>query len=105
VIALFFSLLVIERLGLYATLKALGVPSWRLLLGLVVQAVVVAAVALALGSLVTFALAAVIPEEVPVQLEPRRAVVSALLVLVTAALGTALTFRRIARVEPASAIS
>ena len=51
------------------------------------------------------ACAAVIPEEVPVQLEPRRAVVSALLVLVTAALGTALTFRRIARVEPASAIS
>lgn len=105
VVALFFSLLVIERLRLYATLKALGVPNGRLLAGLMLQAAVVAAGACVLGGLVAAATLPLIPPAVPVQIEPSRALISAALVVVTAVLGTAVTFRRIARIEPASAIS
>lgn len=105
VIALFFSLLVIERLRLFATLKALGAPSRRLLGGLMVQAAVVAAGACVLGGVLAALLGPLIPPEVPVRIEPTRALISAALVVVTAVIGTAVTFRRIARIEPASAIS
>ena len=45
VVALFFALLTVERLGLYGVLKAIGARSRTLFAGLVVQAVVVTAVA------------------------------------------------------------
>ena len=45
VVALFFALLTVERLGLYGVLKALGARSRTLFAGLVAQAVVVTAVA------------------------------------------------------------
>lgn len=103
-VALFFALLVLERTALYGVLKALGTPSWRLALGSTVQAAVVAAVAFAAGSVITFGLAAFIPAEVPVQLVPSRAVGVAAGVLLTAIVGGALPLRRIARIDPATAI-
>lgn len=103
--ALFFVLVTIERTSLYATLKALGAGSGRLVAGVVLQAVVVAAGAVALGAAIAVALREVIPDAIPVQLEPSRLVVSAALVVVTGALGGAVSLRRIVRVDPATAIS
>lgn len=103
--ALFFVLLTLERTTLYATLKALGAPSGRLVLGVVLQAVVVAVAAIVIGGALALALAEVIPDAVPVQLEPSRVLTSAVLVLVTSAAGGLLTLRRIIRIDPAAAIS
>lgn len=103
--ALFFALLTLERATLYATLKALGAPSSRLVTGVVLQAVVVTLAAVVLGTALAVALAEVIPDQIPLQLEPSRAVVSAALVLVTSAVGGLLSLRRIIRIDPASAIS
>lgn len=102
--ALFFVLLTLERTTLYATLKAIGAPSRRLLAGVVLQAVLVVAGAVVAGTLVTVLLARLIPREVPVQLEPTRMVVSGALVVVTSALGGLVTVRRIVRIDPATAI-
>jgi putative ABC transport system permease protein len=104
VVALFFALVVLERLGLFGVLKAVGASSRQLAAGLVTQAVLVALGAFALGSLVAYGLSLVIPEEVPVDLELRRAVVTAVGVLVTALIGSAISFRKIVRVDPASAV-
>jgi len=104
VIALFFVLLTIERLGLYGVLKALGASTGELIIGVVTQAVVVAAIAFALGWLIARGLALVIPDEVPVRLEPSRAVFVAGGILLAAVLGAAVSLRRIARIDPASAI-
>jgi len=104
VVALFFALVVLERLGLFGVLKAVGASSRTLAAGLVTQAVLVAAGAFALGGMVTLGLASVVPDEVPVQLEARRAVLTAIGVLVTALIGSAISFRRIIRVDPASAV-
>ena len=104
VTALFFALLTLERASLYATLKALGARSGRLVGGVVLQAVAVAAGALVVGGVLALLLAAVVPEGVTVQLEPRRIATSALLVVVTAALGAAVSLRRIVRIDPATAI-
>ena len=103
--ALFFVLLTLERASLYATLKAVGAPSARLLGGVVLQAVVVATGAVALGLALTLLLQRVIPESIAVQLEPSRIAASAVLVVVTSALGGLVTVRRIVRIDPATAIS
>lgn len=105
VAALFFALVTLERTSLYATLKALGAPSSRLALGVVLQSVVVALGAVVLGGTITVVLAQVIPDAVPVQVEPSRVVTSSLLVLVTAAVGALVSLRRIVRIDPATAIS
>lgn len=103
--ALFFALVTLERTPLYATLKAIGAGSGRLLLGVVLQAVTVASAAVVVGGTVTLALAQVIPDTIPVQLEPSRSVVSAVLVIATGALGGLVSLRRIVRVDPATAIA
>lgn len=105
VAALFFALLTLERAPLYATLKALGAPSSRLALGVVLQSVVVGLGAVVLGGAITLGLDQVIPDAIPVQLEPSRALASSALVLVTAALGALASLRRIVRIDPADAIS
>jgi putative ABC transport system permease protein len=103
--ALFFALLTIERSRLFAAMKALGVGNRRLVVWSVLQAVLVAAGAFAVGLAVTLPLAAAVPAEVPLRLEPSRAVVTGLVLLATAAVGSGLTIRRITRIDPASAIS
>lgn len=104
VIALFAALLVVERTALYGVLKALGTPSRRLLAGLLAQAVTIAATAYVVGGAVTLALAQLVPDAVPIRLEPGRAVTTAVLLVVTAALGSAVSLRRVVRIDPASAI-
>jgi putative ABC transport system permease protein len=102
--ALFFALLTLERTTTYAILKAIGAPSVKLVLGVVLQAVVVAAGAVALGFLLTLGLEAVIPRGIPVRFEPSRLVTSAGLVILTAAAGGLVSLRRIVRIDPATAI-
>jgi putative ABC transport system permease protein len=103
--ALFFALLTIERSRLFAAMKALGVANRALVLWSVLQAVLVAAGAFVVGVALTLPLAAAVPAEIPLQLEPGRAAATGLILLVTAAVGSLLTLRRITRIDPASAIS
>jgi putative ABC transport system permease protein len=104
VVGLFFSLLTLERTALYGVLKAVGASSRRLFAGGVLQAVVVALVAFVAGSLIAVAAGAAVPVSVPLQLVPSR-FVSTLAGLVGAAvLGSAISLRRVTRIDPASAI-
>lgn len=105
VVALFFALVTIERAALYAVLKAVGASSGQLLSGVVAQAVVVAGVALAVGMGLTWLLSLVVPPGVPVQFEPSRAGQVVVGVLVASVLGSAVSLRRVIKVDPADAIS
>jgi putative ABC transport system permease protein len=104
VVALFFALLTIERVGLLGVLKAIGASSRTLAAGLTLQAVLIAAGALALGSLLALGLARVIPDTVPLELSTGRFVFTAVGLVVTALIGSAISFRRIIRIDPASAV-
>lgn len=104
VVALFFVLLTLERRGLYAVLKAIGSSTARLLGGLVVQAVVVAAGAAVGAAVLTVGLLAVIPDAIPIELRAGRVVVALGGLLVMSALGSVFSLRRLVRVEPADAI-
>ncbi|HMM49736.1 MAG TPA: ABC transporter permease [Miltoncostaeaceae bacterium] len=104
VVALFFVLLTLERTALYGVLKAVGASSGQLFAGVVVQALVIALVAAGLGGAVALGLAGLMPAQVPVRIEPARVGWSAVLLLVAAALGSAMSLRRVIRVDPAQAI-
>ncbi len=104
VIALFFALLTLERLGLYAVLKAFGGSSASLVAGVVLQAVAVAVGAFAVGGLLTLGLLQVVPAGIPLQLEPSRAVTTLVSVTIASVFGGLVSLRRIVRIDPATAI-
>lgn len=104
VIALFFALLTLERLGLYAVLKAVGARSSTLVVGVVAQSVIVALGAFVLGGVLTFGLLQIVPEGIPLQLEPSRALSTLVSITVAAVVGALVSLRRIVRIDPASAI-
>ena len=104
VVALFFALLTLERAGLYAVLKAIGGPNRTLVLGVVVQALVVAVISFVAGALITWALAQAIPPSVPLQFQLGRGLFVFVAVAVMAVLGGLVSLRRIVQVDPASAI-
>jgi len=105
VVALFFALLTVERTGLYGVLKALGASSGTVFAGVVLQAVVVTAGAVAIGIAAALALDAVIPAgSIPFTITPPRLVTSALSLLVAAVVGCAFSLRRVLRIDPAAAI-
>lgn len=105
VVALFFSLITLERTAIYGVLKALGGSGSRLFAGVLLQAVVVTAVASALAVAAGVALdAAIPPGALPFELSASRVVISVALLLLAAAIGSAFSLRRVLRVDPASAI-
>lgn len=104
VVALFFALLTLERTSMLGVLKALGASSRQLVASLATQAVVVSALAFAIGATLAVTLSWVAPPEVPLQLTPSRAIFVGVGVLVMALIGGAISLRRIIKVDPASAI-
>ncbi len=105
VVALFFALITVERIGLYGVLKALGAGSGRLFAGVLLQAVIVTGIACAIGALAALALAAVIPAgSIPFTATAGRLSGSALYLIVAAIIGCAFSLRRVLRVDPATAI-
>lgn len=104
VVALFFALLTLERVGLYAVLKAFGTPSRTLVLGVAAQAVAVAVISFGFGALLTYLLSLGIPASVPVQFTLGRGITTLVGITVTAVIGGLVSLRRIISVDPAAAI-
>ncbi len=104
VVALFFALITLERVGLYAVFKALGARTGELLLGLSAQAVAISLVAIAIGFALSGLFVSALPPELPLRIEAARLGQIALGTIVTALLGSLFTARRILRIDPAEAI-
>ncbi|MFN8021382.1 MAG: ABC transporter permease [Acidimicrobiales bacterium] len=104
VVGLFFSLLTLERTGLYGVLKAIGASTRRLFAGVVVQAVIVALVAFVASGVLAVAAEAALPGSIPLQLTTGRYVFTFVALIVAAVLGSAISLRRVTRIDPASAI-
>ena len=105
VVALFFALLTVERVGLYGMLKAIGARSRTLLGGVVAQAAIVAVIAATIGTGFAVLLdVALPPGTIPYQLLPSRVAISAVALVLASIVGSAFSLRRVLRVDPASAI-
>jgi putative ABC transport system permease protein len=104
VVALFFALVVLEKRELFAALKALGTPTRKLGVGVVLQAVIASAIGLVIGALAARGLGAIVPDEVPTLFRNQTLVTIAIFTLVAGVVGAAFSLRRIARIDPATAI-
>ncbi len=104
VVALFFTLITLERVDLYAVLKALGARTSDLVAGISAQAVGVSLVSLVLGLGLSLAFVGLLPADLPVRLVPARLLQTGVGVLVSALLGSLFTLRRVLRIDPAEAI-
>lgn len=104
VVALFFALIVLEKRELFAALKALGTPTSKLGWGVVVQAVVASAIGVVIGALAARILGAFVPAQVPTLFRTDTLISIAIFTLVAGVLGAAFSLRRVARIDPATAI-
>ena len=105
VIALFFALLTVERTALYGVLKAIGARSRTIFGGLVVQATAVTLSASAIAGVLVVVLDLLIPPgSIPLYVSAGRIVLSVVLLLIAAVIGSAFSLRRVLHVDPASAL-
>ncbi len=105
VIALFFALLTVERASLYAVFKAVGARSSTIFAGLVVQAVVLTAIATVSAAIIVVAMDVIIPAgSIPLYISPQRIFTSAVQLLGAAVVGCAFSLRQVLRIDPATAL-
>jgi len=105
VVGLFLSFVTLERTPLYAVLKALGASSQQLFTGVLVQALAIALVAVEAAVILTIVLSAYLPIDFPTSIRMSRVITTTVGLALTAALGSALSLRRVVGIDPASAIS
>ena len=104
VIGLFFALITLEKRGQFAILKAIGSSNPFLLRGVLVQALIATVAGYALGFGLSRSLTLILPSTVPVVFLPTTALSLFLATVAMGALGAVFSFRRIARIDPASAL-
>ena len=104
VVALFFALVVLEKRELFAALKALGTSTRKLGAGVVLQAVIASAIGVIIGAIASRGLGAVVPDEVPTLFRTQTLITISIFTLVAGVVGAAFSLRRIARIDPATAI-
>ena len=104
VVALFFALLVLEKRELFAALKALGTPTGALGRTVLVQAIVASILGVIIGTIVARLFGLVIPANVPTLFRTDTLIQIAVFTLVAGVVGAAFSLRRIARIDPATAI-
>ncbi|MGI9584413.1 MAG: ABC transporter permease [Acidimicrobiia bacterium] len=104
VTALFFALITLEKRGLFAVLKAIGATNWSLLQGLIVQGLIAAVGGFIVGLALSRIIGLVIPAEVPLTFLAGTAFSLLLATIFMGAVGAGLSFRRVSKIDPATAL-
>lgn len=104
VVTLFFALLTLQKTELIGVLKALGAGSGLLARSLASQGVLIAVAGYAGAVVFTLGLAGLVGGSLPFHVSLRSWLTVGGLIVAVALLGAALAFRRIARIDPASAV-
>lgn len=104
VIALFFALVTLEKRGQFAILKAIGSSNVALLRGVLVQALIATIAGYAIGFVLARLLGLALPATVPVAFLPATAASLFLATVAMGGIGAAFSFRRVIRIDPASAL-
>jgi len=104
VVALFFALLVLEKRELFAALKALGTSTWKLAKSVIFQAFVASVLGLVLGIVISRLVGLVLPATVPTLFRTESTVSVGIFIVISGLLGAAFSLRRIAKIDPATAL-
>jgi putative ABC transport system permease protein len=103
VVALFLSFMTLERAPLYAALKAIGASSRQLFLAVVLQVLLITALAVTAATVLTFSLTR-LPSAVPTVMAANRVIDTWVALAFTAVVGAGISLRRVVNVDPADAI-
>lgn len=104
VVALFFALLVLEKRELFAALKALGSSTWALGRAVLVQALIASILGVVIGAIIARLFGLIIPATVPTLFRTDTLLQIAIFTVVAGIAGAAFSLRRLARIDPATAI-
>ncbi len=104
VVGLFFALVTLEKRNEFAVLKAIGMSNRILIGSIFTQAIVASLVGFGIGFALSRVVAAVIPPDVPALFLGGTAATLLVTTLVMGALGAIFSLRRIARIDPATAL-
>ncbi|MEK7784937.1 MAG: FtsX-like permease family protein [Chloroflexota bacterium] len=104
IVAVFFYVITLQKTNQFGVLKAFGASTGFLARGLIGQVLCLSLIGIGLGALLTYSVAAIMPESIPFNLA-REIVVNYSAVLLLVALGGALlSLRQIATIDPLIAI-
>ena len=104
VVALFFALIVLEKRELFAALKALGTSTGRLGTTVLTQALVASVVGVIIGVAIARLLGLALPAEIPTLFRLDSLIQVSVFTVVASVLGALFSLRRIARIDPATAL-
>lgn len=104
VLAVFFYVLTLQKTNQFGVLKALGASTGFLARDLVAQVFLLTIIGVVIAALLTYGVAAVIPPEVPFNLDTRLILSYGLVLVAVGLVGTLLSLRRIAKIDALVAI-
>lgn len=104
ILAVFFYIITLQKTAQFGILKAIGAGTGFLARDLLVQVVLLTVGGIAVGAVLTFGIAALIPPAVPFALDASVVLSYGSVLLVVALLGMLLSLRRIATIDPLIAI-
>lgn len=104
VITLFFALLTLEKVELIGVLKAVGARNAGLAATIVLQGLIVSVLAFGVAAGLTLLMGAALPAGVPFSILPGSWLTIGIITVVVGALGALVSFRRIAGIDPATAV-
>jgi putative ABC transport system permease protein len=104
IMAVFFYIMTLQKTNQFGILKALGASSRFLAIDLLGQVFIMTLAGLAIGVLLTYGVAAIMPAAVPFALDTGMVGIYAGVLLVVAMVGTLLSLWRIVKVDPLLAI-
>ena len=104
VVALFFALIVLEKRELFAALKALGTSTRRLANTVMTQALVASVIGVIIGVIAARLLGLALPAQVPTLFRTESLIQISIFTIVASVIGALFSLRRIARIDPATAL-
>lgn len=105
IIAAFFFILTLQKMGELGVMKALGATTLELAKALIFQAVFLGVIGILVGILAAYVMQILAQGTVPYQLDWMQMLLYGSLILIVAVIGTLLSLFRIARVDPLDAIN
>ncbi len=104
VIGIFFYVLTLQKTGQIAIFKAIGASNTYVFRQLVQQVLIVSVLGVAIGVPLSILAASAIPEQVPLQLTARDAIIGSAGILLTGLAGSLFSGRQVLRVDPMTAL-
>lgn len=104
ILAVFFYVITLQKIGQFGVLKAIGTKTGYLARSIVVQIVLLAVVSLALAILLSFGVARILPETMPFELSGMLIARCSLIFLIVDILGSLISLRRVAKADAIKAI-